>query len=316
MNTQIQIELWPECRCNRCKFCNLVLSSELRGDGSHTNPNRLLTSEEKCEYLDKAIAYLHTIDWNTYDTLLLRGGEVFNEYQAMIVPRVEIFIHDISALIKEGKIKKVFLVTGLKYPYENSLLGLVINLFKANSIDITKQIMIGTSWDSQYRFTDLSYSFWKDNMEILKHYNIEVHVTSILTEDFIHKYWKQDKEILKLMNNHFDFIAPQGKPELLSLEGFFPKRTECLKFLQELKNSKRYSGIWKRLLHQNYRRAESIYFTERNELQTRDLAEFSTVFEGDRQDTSKCGHPAEYACYQDSDACFLCDINMLETLVE
>lgn len=316
MNTQIQIELWPECRCNRCKFCNLVLSSEIRGDGVQSNPNKLLSSEEKCEYLDKAISYLHTIDWSVYDILLLRGGEVFNEYQELIVPKVKKLIHDISILIKEGKIKKVFLITSLKYSYEYSLLGLIINLFSINSIDVTKSIMIGTSWDSQYRFTSLSYEFWLENMEILKRQNIEVHVTSILTEDFIHKYWAHDKTILKLMNHHFDFIAPQGKPELLSLKGFFPKRVECLKFLQELKTSEQYNDIWKRLLHQNYRRAESIYFTERNELQTRDLAEYSTVFEGDRQDTLKCGHPAEYACYQDSDACFLCDINTLETLVE
>lgn len=313
MNSQIQIELWAECRCTRCKFCNLVLSSELRGDGSHTNPNKLLSPEEKLSYIEKAIGYLHTIDWDKYDILLLRGGEILNEYPPLILPKVKEFIGDISALVNEGKIKKVFLVTGLKYDYETSLLKQVLDVFKANGVT---QLMVGTSWDTQYRFTEKSSAYWHTNVKLLKNMGIEVHVTSILTEDFINKFWAGDKELLALMHGNFDFIAPQGKPELLGLKDFFPKRANCLKFLYALKRSPELFPIWKRLLHQNYRRAESIYFVELGELQTRDLENYSKVFTGDNDKMSECGHPAEYCCYQDSDACFLCDINTLDSLAD
>lgn len=315
MNSQIQIELWAECRCTRCKFCNLVLSSELRGDGSYTNPNKLLSPEEKLSYIEKAIAYLDTIDWDKYDILLLRGGEILNDFPELILDKVHEFIQHIAELVKAGKIKKVFLVTGLKYPYETSLLKQVLCFFESEGVDITKKLMVGTSWDSQYRFMDKSYAYWKDNITQLEAKNVEIHVTSILTEDFINKFWANDKTVLALMHGNFDFIAPQGKPELLGLKDFFPRRANCLKFLNTLRRTPELYPIWKRLLHQNYRRAESIYFVEREELQTRDLENYSKVFKGDNDKMSECGHPVEYCCYQDSDACFLCDINMLDTLV-
>lgn len=310
MNRQIQIELWPECRCNRCKFCNLVLSSELRGDRSQTNPNILLSPSEKEVYIDRAIKFTYDIDWSQYDMLLIRGGEVFNEYDISIVSKYKIFIKRISELVKDGILKKVFLITSLKYPYEQSLLKLTFDEFKCNNIDIQENILIGTSWDIKYRFTEKSLEWWKSNINKLDLLGVPVHITSILTQSFIDEFFINNKDVLYAMSRNFDFIAAQGKPELLFLDGFFPKRKDCMNFLLHLKNSK-YNPIWYRLLHQNYRRAESIFFTEHNRLQIRDLKTYQIVLKEDDQEVLKCGHPKEYANYVDSDACFLCDINTI-----
>ena len=315
MNKQLQIELWPECKCTRCKFCNLVLSSELRGDGTHNNPNIRLTPEQKIQYIKRGIDYLDKADWSLYDQLFIRGGEVFNEYSDAIVPYWIEFINKISDLIKDGTITNLFLITSLKFSKEKSLLQLTIYLLENNGIDISKNILIGTSWDAKYRFDKKSEENWHSWMNWLHTKNIKTHITSILTQAFIDEYYAQNKFVMNIMKDGFDFIAAQGKPELLHLDGFFPKRQDCIKFLLELKNSPVYSGVFYRLLHQDYRRAESIYFAEDEELQTRDLKDYSTILPGEMETKLKCGHPSEYSNYVDSEACFLCDLKVLEQMV-
>ena len=315
MNKQLQIELWPECRCTRCKFCNLVLSSELRGDGSHNNPNIILTSEQKIEYIKRGINCLKNADWTLYNQLFLRGGEVFNQYPTAIVPYWTEFISIIADLLESGVLQKLFLITSLKYEYNNSLLELTLYSLEGLGINIQEKVMIGTSWDVKYRFTDTSLKNWHNCMHILKYKGIETHITSILTQSFIDEFNNNSKEVLELMTDRFDFIPAQGKPELLSLDAFLPKRSSCLAFLLKLKNSPKYSGIFYRMLHQDYRRAESIYFTEDNELQTRDLKDYSTILPGEMETRLECGHTSEYANYADSDACFLCDLNAISKMV-
>lgn len=307
MNKQLQIELWPECRCNRCDFCNLVLSSELRGDGLQSNPNIILSPEKKNVFIERAIYFLDTVDWSLYDTLLIRGGEVFNHFDKSILPLYGCFIQKISSLIKEGEIKKLFLITSLKYPFEYSLLHATLDMLLMSGIDVSEKVLVGTSWDVRYRFTEKSLSYWKENIKILDEKSIPIHITSILTQSFIEGFLKESQDIIDVMDRDFDFIAAQGKPELLHLEKFFPNRKDCMDFLIRLKDSK-YNPIWYRLLHQNHRRAESIFFTEHDNLQIRDLENFKTVLEKDSAGVLKCGHPIDYANYADSDACFLCDL--------
>ena len=315
MNRQLQIELWSECKCTRCKFCNLVLSSELRGDGLHNNPNILLSPENKIEYIKRGIECLKNTNWILYDQLLLRGGEIFNQYPTAIVPYWNEFISIIADLVESDILKKLFIITSLKYEYHNSLLELTLYSLKEFGINIQEKVMVGTSWDAKYRFNDTSLKNWHDCMHILKCKGIETHITSILTQAFIDEYRKGNSEVLEFMKGEFDFIAAQGKPELLHLDGFFPKREDCIKFLLELKNSPTLHGIWNRLNHQEERRAESIYFTEDRRLQVRDLANYSITLPGEREDRLPCGHPVEYANYVDSDACFLCDLNAISKMV-
>ena len=310
MNRQLQIELWPECRCDRCKFCNLVLSSEMRGDGTHSNPNVLLSPEKKEIFIDNAIKFTYEADWKLYDELLIRGGEVFNDYDPIITDKFSAFVDRISELIKTNVIKKVFLITSLKFPYETSLLKYIIEKLQENNINLKENVLIGTSWDIKYRFTKKSLNYWNENIKILDEQNIPVHITSILTQAFINGFFENNPEVLNVMSRDFDFIAAQGKPELLFLNDFFPKRKDCIKFLTYLQNTE-YYPIWYRLLHQNHRRAESIYFTEYSKMQIRDLETYNSVLEYDTQGVLKCGHPKEYANYVDSDACFLCDINTI-----
>lgn len=307
MNRQLQIELWPECRCNRCAFCNLVLSSEMRGDGLQSNPNIRLSPEKKNVFIERAIYFLDTVDWSLYDTLLIRGGEVFNRFDASILPFYGCFINKIAFLIKEERVKKLFLITSLKYPFEYSLLQATLDMLRNLGVDIKEKVLIGTSWDAKYRFTERSLADWKNNVKILDEKGVPIHITSILTQTFIEGFLEGNKDILDIMDRDFDFIAAQGKPELLHLEKFFPVRKDCMDFLIRLKDSK-YSPIWYRLLHQNHRRAESIFFTEHDNLQIRDLENFTTVLEKDSSEVLDCGHPKEYANYVDSDACFLCDL--------
>lgn len=313
MNKQLQIELWAECRCNRCSFCNLELSAQRSKKlGKEENsPSDLVPNSIKIKYLENGIEYLKTVDWNNYDTLLLRGGEIFNSYDEEITDTFNVFIENISELIKEGKLKKVFLITSLKYPYKTSLLKLTLELFLKNHVDITKSVLVGTSWDPVYRFTKRSLEYWNKNIEILNKKRVPVHITSILTQKFIDLFFSHDKDVLRIMDMDFDFIPAQGKPELLKLKDFFPKRNDCLRFLITLQQTK-YAGIWYRLLHQDYRRAESIFFTKLNKLQTRDLATFHSVLEDDIQDVLPCQHPTEYANYEDSDKCFICDVERIK----
>lgn len=315
MNRQLQIELWPECRCSRCAFCNLVLSSNLRGDGSTCNPNKILSPFEKLYYINKASDFLDTVDWSKYDELFIRGGEVFNDYDKSLESIFSIFIEKIAVLIKNETIKKLFLITSLKYKYTNSLLKFTLELLERFNIDVTSKIMIGTSWDNRYRFNPTSSEYWNNNINILDNKSIPIHITSILTQSFIDGYYNKDKDILNLMNRNFDFIPAQGKPELLYLDGFFPKRNDCIKFLSELQNHPSYISIFYRLLHQDYRRAETIYFTEYDDLQIRDLKNYTNVLNLDSSEVAKCNHPKEYSNYVDSDACFLCDINTLKKVV-
>ncbi|OUO53310.1 hypothetical protein B5F76_05900 [Desulfovibrio sp. An276] len=313
MNRQLQIELWPECRCTRCRFCNLVLTSEMRGNGLQSNPNIILAPAEKIVFLDRAIFFLDNMNWSLYDTLLVRGGEVFNDYDEAIAPKFTTLMEKISGFVNDGRVKKVFLITSLKYPFEHSLLQLAFKVFRHCGVDVREKVLVGTSWDAKYRFTNNSLGYWKENMAYLDAHGIPVHITSILTQALIEGFFAKDSNVLEAMNRDFDFIAAQGKPELLFLEKFFPVRDDCLKFLVQLKNSK-YSPIWYRLLHQDYRRAESIYFTEQEALRTRDLATYKTVLADDNQEVLKCGHPKEYANYVDSDACFLCDLEKISRM--
>ena len=311
MNDQIQIELWPECRCFRCKFCNLVVSSEMRGDGDVCNPNRLLSPLEKNVYLERAIKFFQTIDWTKYSTLLIRGGEVFNDFDNMLLPNLEIFVSKISNAIKAKNINRLILVTSLKYDYETSMLKAMLDMLSSNGISLPDSVLVGTSWDSIYRFNKQALDYWEANYNLLALKSIPVHITTILTQALIDKYFAGDRQVHRIMSYDFDLIPAQGKPELLHLKDFFPKRTDCLKFLFAIQNSK-HAPIWYRLLHQNYRRAETIYFTGLNELQTRDLETFHSVLPNDPQGVLPCGHPRDYANYVDSDACFLCDLEQLK----
>ena len=310
MNDQIQIELWPECRCFRCKFCNLVVSSEMRGDGDVCNPNKLLSPLEKDAYLERAIAFFDTIDWNQYKRLLIRGGEVFNDYDPLILKNVSILVQKIANAIKSGKIRHLILVTSLKYQYETSLLKTILELLEEYGIETQYYVIIGTSWDCKYRFNDSALKNWHRNWAILSSKYIPIHITTILTQALIDGFFNNDKTIHNIMTYDFDLIPAQGKPELLYLKDFFPKRKDCLKFLAKLQTN--YSSIWYNLLHQNYRRAETIFFTGLNELQTRDLETFHSVLPNDPQGILPCGHPRDYANYVDSDACFLCDLEKLK----
>ena len=256
---------------------------------------------------------MHSIDWSFYEFLTLRGGEIFNDYPEEIVPIWVRFLEDISDLVKEEKIKKIFLISSLKYPWETSLLKFTLDKLDGLGVNIKKQTMVGTSWDVKYRFPGQSLEWWNDNVNHLKELGVGYHVTTILTQAFIDAFYAKNQTVLDLMTGEFDFIAAQGKPELLHLKEFFPRRADCLRFLMDLKSAP-YRPIWERLLHQEARRAETICFTELGNIQTRDLANFTTVFNEDQQGTMACGHPKEFDNYLDSDACFLCDLKKLELL--
>lgn len=286
----------------------------MRGNGKQSNPNILLTPEQKIVFIERGLEYTYKVDWSLYDTLLLRGGEVFNDYPSEIIPSYNLFIERIIELIKNNTIKKLFIITSLKYDYDTSLLKWTLDKLKESGINLHEKVLIGTSWDKKYRFTEKSKKQWNSAIEILESEDIPFHITSILTQSFIDGFNSNDPEILKIMKYSFDFIPAQGKPELLFLDGFFPKRNDCIKFLMKLKNSNKYLGIWVRLLHQNFRRAESIYFTEHDNLQIRDLETFKSVLINDQQEVASCGHPQEYTNYVDSDKCFLCDINMVKDI--
>jgi len=313
MREQFQLELWAECRTNRCKFCNLMLDKSLINGplGKFSDPNMILKADQKVEIINRAIDYLPSIDWGKFDKLTIRGGEVFNDYDINYLKSFDLLLWNIIDLIKQGKIKKCYLVTGLKYRFKNSLLEHSLNYFQ----DFKKFILVGASWDLYNRFFNDDEQIWWENINIIKSMDISIHITTILTQYFINAYNANDKKVFQILDtfddDQFDFIAAYGKTKL-NLDNFFCKRNDFLKFWCGIIKHQKYKNIWERFLNQSYRRASHIYFAATDELQIRDLKNYTFAFEGESFGHLVCGHPDQYANYEDSNKCMLCDIFNLQ----
>lgn len=112
MNKQLQIELWAECRCNRCSFCNLELSAQRSKKlGKEENsPSDLVPNSIKIKYLENGIEYLKTVDWNNYDTLLLRGGEILTVMMRKSLIRLTFLLKVSANWLRKANSKRYFLL--------------------------------------------------------------------------------------------------------------------------------------------------------------------------------------------------------------
>ena len=217
-------------------------------------------------------------------------------------------------------------------------------------INQKNKIWICTSYDTIGRFhTDKLLNQWKYNMkEIKRRYpEVNINVTSILTEDFIKKYLSGEFN-LKSMLKEFDctwYFKPPMIPSECSiskkefndktLNGFFPKRKDFLDFMRVFKKneSKEY---YDRLFDTHLRADELIKANYNNEdermviLRKKETSEEITQgvkndnfvknvskIEHENNDTNKesmCKHNKAYSPYVDSDKCFYCDKEMMASV--
>ena len=122
--------------------------------------------------------------------------------------------------------------------YENiSLLEKVLILFN-NNLD---KVVFCTSYDTLYRFkSENQKNIWEKNILYIKekYPELEIHVLSILTEDFLQKVLNNEFDIIEFEKKYktkLDFTEPcdfdNSNKELYN---FFPKRSTFLLFLNKL----------------------------------------------------------------------------------
>lgn len=299
----IQFEFWNECKENRCKFCSLAYTAN---DDNVCDPNRIRTPEEKRFIINQHINYLANLDWNKFDQISFQGGEIMNGYSLEYIKEYDTLISNIIQNMEKNRLKKLYLITSLKFPYENSLLEYTQRKFRENGF--IDNLMIGTSWDLKYRFTPETERIWWTNLGKVKRGGSSVHCTTILSQFFIEAYMNNDPIVQRIMKifpgRLFDLIGTIGDRHSPMLPpDFLPKRSSFLSFcLFLIKNN---YPLWRRHADQSGRRATHVYRPITDSIIWRDVKNHTS---NDLDLLSPCGHFVYCRSYSDSDECYACDM--------
>ena len=329
----LQFEIWNECN-NNCKFCSNKFVYNI-------------TDEEKLKNIDIVINRIKNEDIiGKYQRIGFIGGEFFQgQLRNQKVKNRFFELVDISNdLLENNGFNQVWFTATLISENQDDLWLTIDRISQKN------KIWICTSYDTIGRFhTDKLLNQWKYNMkEIKRRYpEVNINVTSILTEDFIKKYLSGEFN-LKNMLKEFDctwYFKPPMIPSECSiskkefndktLNGFFPKRKDFLDFMRVFKKneSKEY---YDRLFDTHLRADELIKANYNNEdermviLRKKETSEEITQgvkndnfvknvskIEHENNDTNKesmCKHNKSYSPYVDSDKCFYCDKEMMASV--
>lgn len=305
----IQFEFWNECRENRCGFCSLAYTAN---DDNTCDPERLRSGSEKRAIIEKILEHLPTINWNQFDEISFQGGEIMNGYDPEYLPAYNELIDRLLEHIQAGRLRKLYLITSLKYKYEGSLLQFTLEKFaKAGRMD---NLMVGTSYDIKYRFTKENEREWWINLGKVKRMGCKIHCTTILSEFFINAYLNNDKRIVRMLKvfpgRLLDLIGTIGDRHSLMLpHDFLPKRSSFMKFCFFIMQNN--FPLWNRFADQSGRRATNVYRPLYDTTIWRDVKHHTS---NDKELLAPCGHFVYCRSYSDSDECYACDIlKMLDT---
>lgn len=225
----------------------------------------------------------------------------------------------------------------IKFIYEQNIneVWIAATLIDKNQDDLfetlqlcskSKRTIICTSYDTIGRFhNNDQLNQWKINVCKIKELGFDVHVTSIITQDFINKLlmssnWLED--ISKYATVDFRFptiywwdlqiVKNNGinkdvyRQMLLKNIHYFPEnwyiknRNELFKCLNIIKNL--YGSEKLYWLQSNEVRSDKLYFLSPNvTLNNRWSAE-------NNEENAPCGHPWTNYCYENDDRCLQCDV--------
>lgn len=319
MKKIMQFELWHECN-TKCKFCYLWQCTD------HTPDHRKLSALQKC--LDK-ISDLSI--YEQFDTLGFMGGEFFQGQ--LRDPEVKSKFYEVmvktAELYNQGLIRQVWISATLAIGPCTDLYE-ILKLFKDH-----KEVWILTSWDTLGRFhSPKMLNTWEQHMERLhsEYPDLKINCTTILTGDLIDRYNRGEISFQKMSNRYgcsfffkqcgalFDDTHTRDRHEAKrmtneKLPNFFPRRSEFLKFLARFKEQEG-DEFYARLFdvhlradewYRNYNDEESgqMQLTKRNK---------ESKVESEGVELLKCGHIVVYNGYIDSDACCICDKEMIGKL--
>ena len=199
----LQFEIWNECN-NNCKFCSNKFVYNI-------------TDEEKLKNIDIVINRIKNGDIiGKYQRIGFIGGEFFQgQLRNQKVKNRFFELVDISNdLLENNGFNQVWFTATLISENQDDLWLTIDRINQKN------KIWICTSYDTIGRFhTDKLLNQWKYNMkEIKRRYpEVNINVTSILTEDFIKKYLSGEFN-LKNMLKEFDctwYFKPPMIPSLM-----------------------------------------------------------------------------------------------------
>lgn len=166
--------LWSNCT-NHCDFCWQCKMHDI---------STVLTTEEMVASIFQVY---HKIKYeiNDGDDVLLVGGEILNSYSQTTDEAIKMLIDTCVSLVKEDKIRYLYINTNLIYENRTNLDYLLTSF---NGIE--DRLKFTTSYDTYGRFKskkDIKYKLWRDNIKHIKecYPKINVVINIIITKDLV-----------------------------------------------------------------------------------------------------------------------------------
>jgi hypothetical protein len=138
--------------------------------------------------------------------------------------------------------KKIYIATNLIYDMEKHLFPCLDFL---RILGVADKVLLCTSYDTKWRFTEAKKNLWQNNMKQLheQYPDFATHIEIILTGDFIDKVLEGDFDIPYFSNyykSRIDYIEPASgmyyadKKDLQAIcPNFFPTKEKFIKFLKQ-----------------------------------------------------------------------------------
>lgn len=332
----IQFELWPDCKTG-CPFCYL------------NGTRRVTTLQEKINNVKDALKTLKNTElMQAYNAVGLIGGEFFQGQITGLEAHWNELITYLSILLKENRIKEVWIASSLINIIQGDLIGVLYILSQTELLE-DQRITLCTSFDTIGRF---NYNFdgvtpeeieelakegivpgmldpdklndWLAQIDFVRenYTNVAIHVQVILTQDVIDKLIEDP--------NYFDFITDRG----CIIDFRYPSITRAAcptaTVIEDYRSLllARYQDFPPKFFIESrasFLRFLSIYMEKygiekvRNllhqpEMRSRrlkiyvDNAELEDRWNDERDRYLECGHLIDGLCYIDSDKCIYCDI--------
>ena len=244
----IQYELWKDCN-NNCKYCFNKYIPKIRNKESA---------------LDYAYNSLRNKIITPGSSIGFMGGEFFGGQ--LNNEKVKNKFYKLSELAinkLRGDIPGRFLIMSALMANDKSDWFEFCDFIHSNKFD--KNILICTSWDKLYRFTDQTKYNWEETIKETqeKYPDMKIHVEMILTEYLIQSIMDNPlylKDFEKEWNCRVDFNIPylplnyelyNETKEVFDQKypDFFPKRKSFLKMLQTRPESFDLAGISNHRFH-------------------------------------------------------------------
>lgn len=260
MTKFIQFQLWRDCSSN-CDFCYL---------------KGMKDASSKENALIQTIEYIKKLDFSKYSEIGLTGGEFFaKQLSNKRVRDLFYCLNNVLArLLYDKKISKVYITTSLLTKDLSQLID-CLDIYK--HFHVTSQVLICTSYDTQYRFKNKnSEELWKSNMKQLYSIYPEVmlHTEIICTQDFILKVLNNSfnlRTLEKEYHSKINFIKPQCNTLAKTKEdfdkdlpNFLLHRQDFLEFLKKCKNENLLD--FNELFNSNLHSDTYVYFDENDRM--------------------------------------------------